>query len=67
MEGGSASFALWICLFLAVDVGLDLGKKAVDSFGRGNRPLEGISLPKSHNVFRRILETDTVGGAVRAQ
>jgi hypothetical protein len=66
-KSAEREFGLSICVFRAVDVGLDFGKKAVESLGRGDRSLEGVSLPKSHNVLRRIFETNTVGGAVRAQ
>jgi hypothetical protein len=67
MRARRREFALWICIFLAVDVGLDLGKKAVESLGGGDRSLERGSLPESYNVLRRIFETNTVNGAVRAQ
>ena|SRR5579864_2124166 len=64
---GKSEFGLWTCFFLAVDMGLDLGKEAVERLGRGDCPLKGMSLPKSHNVFQRVLETNAVGRAVRAQ
>lgn len=67
MRAPGRSLGLWIGVFLAVDVGLDLGKKTVESLGIGDGSLKGMSLPKSYNVLRRILETNTVGSAVCAQ
>jgi hypothetical protein len=51
---------------LVVDVSLDLGEEAVESLGGSDRSLQGMPLPESNNVLRRILETNTVCGAVRA-
>jgi hypothetical protein len=57
--------ALEVGIFLATDLGLDLGKKGVQRFGRRDRSLQGAPFPESDYVLRRILETNAVGSAVR--
>jgi hypothetical protein len=48
-------------------MGLDLGKETADCLGGGDGSPERVSLAESNNVWRRILETYTICGAVRAQ
>ena len=64
---GETGIWLRIGVWLALDVGLDLGKKATDRFGRSNCSPQGMEFAESRNVLGRILETDTVSGAVCAQ
>jgi hypothetical protein len=66
-QEGETGVWLRIRVWLALDVGLDLGKKATDSCGGSNCSPQGMWFAESRNVLGRILETDTVSGAVRAQ
>ena len=46
---------------------LDGAKEAVQRSGGGNCPFQHLEFPKGSNIGDRILQTETVGGALRAQ
>jgi hypothetical protein len=50
-----------------VELGLDLGKEAVQGLGGGDAALEGAAFPKCNDILRGILEANPVGGAMCAQ
>jgi len=58
---------LFVCAVFAVDLGPELGKKAVQRLGRSDRSLQAAPVPESNYVSQGILEANTVRGAVRAQ
>jgi hypothetical protein len=59
--------ALLARAFLGGNLGSDLGEEAVQSLGGSDGALQGAALTERRNIFRGILETNTIGGAVRAQ
>jgi len=67
MRNASCENRLWLGISLTSNYGLDLGKKPAKSFGGLDRPPEGIAFAEGDDVVWRILQTDPIGGAVRAQ
>ena len=62
-----SKLALAVRVCFVFDPVLNLGKETMESFGRSNATLEDAPLAKGNNVLWGILETNTVGGAMRAQ
>jgi len=54
-------------LFRGVDLGPQMGEKATYRLGRGNGLLKHLPVGDVYDVFHRVLETKTIGSALRAQ
>jgi len=64
---GSA-LALPLAAFLVLlNLGFDLGEIAVQRLGGSDSSLQSLPFRKSYYVLCRVLETNTVSGALRAQ
>src|SRR5579871_2934126 len=61
------TLALTSGVFSGAEMGIDLGEEVVQRFRGRDRPLECGPLTESYNLLRRILQANTVGGAVRAK
>ena len=53
--------------FLNFDLGCDLGKEFMQRLDRSDCALQGSLLTMSGDVLRRILETYSIGSALRTQ
>jgi hypothetical protein len=61
-------FLEWLVrLFPRFQLRLDLGKKAVQGLGGGDGAFQGLAFAEGNDVLRRILETNSISGALRAQ
>jgi len=58
---------LLFLLFRLLHLVLDGGKEAAESRSGGNSAFERMAFPKGNNVLNRILQTEAIGGTLRAE